>query len=225
MPTKPAQSKARAARMASLSIAWGLVAGVAYLGLIGTLIGQFKGVIPQWAPPAIDPGIVNTPSAHASASLASLRTVAIAAIPFAIIAIIGLGIVLRLRPTMVAIAGLLIAAACLGLAGTVLVFITVVVDNADTRNGFLVALVTIIAVPVLLRLQRFIRRFYDRSPALVTLLFGALALAYFIFSNNASISSIVLGQLNDWLALIAFGIALYAGLAAVRHGGRARGLP
>lgn len=223
MPIKPAQSKVRATRMAALSVAWGLVAAVAYLGLISTLISQLKGAFPQWTPPTIDPGIVHTASAHASPSLSSLRTVAIAAIPFAIIAVIALGIILRLRPTILAFSGLLIAAACLGLAGTVLVFITVVVDDTNTRNGIAVAVVTIIAVPVLLRLQRFIRRFYDRSPALVSLLFGALALIYFIFSNNASLSSIVLGQLNDWLALIAFGIALYAGISAARHGSRARG--
>lgn len=222
MSTKLAQSKARATRMASLSVAWGLVAGVAYLGLIGTALGQMKGVIPQWTPPAIDPGIVSTPGVHASPSLSSLRTVAVAAIPFAIVAVIALGIAARLRPTTIAFSGLLIGAACLGLAGTVLVFITVVVEDADTRNGLLVAVVTIVAVPILLRLQRFIRRFYDRSPALVSLLFGALALIYFIFSNNASISSIVLSQLNDWLTLIAFGVALYAGIRAVRHGIRAR---
>jgi hypothetical protein len=85
-----------------------------------------------------------------------------------------------------------------------------------------VAVVTILLVPVLLRVQKFIRRFYNRAPALVSLLFGALLLVYFIFSNNASISSIVLSQLDYWLALAAFAIALYAGVTTVRHGGRAR---
>jgi hypothetical protein len=223
MPSKPAQSKARAAKMASLSIAWGLVAGVAYLGLIGTIVTHFTGVLPQWTPPTFDSGIVNSPAAHANASLSSLRTVAVAAIPFAILAVILLGLIARLRPTFLAASGLLMAAACLGLAGTVLVFITVVADNASTRSGLAVALVTLIAVPILLRVQRFIRRFYNRAPAVVSLLFGALLLIYFIFSNNASISSIVLVQLDYWLGIIAFGIVLYAGITSARQGRRARG--
>ncbi len=222
MPSKPADEKTRAARTASLGIAWGLVAGIAYLGLIGAAIAQFKGAFPQWSPPTFDAGIIRSPAAHANPSLASLRTIAVAAIPFAIIAVIALGLVARLRPKFVAPAALLIAAACLGLAGTVLVFITVVADSTSTRTGIAVALVTIIAVPVLLRVQRFIRRFYNRSPALVSLLFGALLLAYFIFSNNASLSSIILSQLDYWLALAAFGIALYAGVSSVRHRRRAR---
>lgn len=226
MPSnKPVHPKVKAARMASLSIAWGLVAGVAYLGLIGNIVGKLKGAFPQWTPPTFDPGIVgivNTAAAHANPSLSSLRTIAVAAIPFAIVAVIALGLFARLRPTAAAPAGLLIAAACLGLAGTVLVFITVVADNADTRNGFLVAVVTIILVPVLLRVQKFIRRFYNTSPALVSLLFSVLLLIYFIFSNNASISSIVLSQLDYWLALAAFAIALYAGVTTGRHGARAR---
>jgi hypothetical protein len=227
MPSKPAPQKTQAGRTASLGIAWGLVAGVAYLGLIGTIVSQFKGALPQWSPPTFDSGIIHSAAAHASLahanpSLASLRTVAVAAIPFAIVAVIALGLIARLRPTDVVFAGLLIVAACLGLAGTALVFITVVVGDASTRNGIAVAVVTIIAVPVLLRVQHFIRRFYRRSPAVVSLLFGALLLVYFIFSNNASLSSIVLSQLDYWLALAAFGIALYAGISSVRHRRAAR---
>jgi hypothetical protein len=222
MPSKPAPPKTRAARMATLSIAWGLVAGVAYLGFIGKAISQLKGVFAHWTPPIFDSGIVSAAAAHANPSLSSLRTIAVAAIPFAIVAVIALGLITRIFPTTVAPAGLLIAVACLGLAGTVLVFITVVVDDANTRNGIAIALITIIAVPILLRIQHFIRRFYQRSPAVVSLLFGALLLIYFIISNNASLSSIVLSQLDYWLALVAFTIALYAGITSARSGRRAR---
>lgn len=224
MPSsKPPHPKVQAARMASLSIAWGLVAGVAYLGLINGVVMQIAHAIPQWSPPTFDTGLIHIPAAHANASLSSLSTVAIAAIPFAIVAVIALGVFARLRPTHPAPSGLLIAAAALGLAGSFLVFLTVVVDDQTNRNNFLVALVTIIIVPVLLRIQRFIKRFYNRTPAVASLLFAALLLAYVFLSNGTSISSIVLSQLDVWLALIAFSIALYAGVTSARHGAKARG--
>ncbi|HEX9067666.1 MAG TPA: hypothetical protein VF807_02770, partial [Ktedonobacterales bacterium] len=94
----------------------------------------------------------------------------------------------------------------------------------NQKNGveFIVALATIVAVWVLIRLQRFIRRFYTSSPALVSLFFVIFTVAYVIFGQGVNITSIVVSQLDIWLALVASVIALYASINLTRHGGKAR---
>ena len=82
---------------------------------------------------------------------------------------------------------------------------------ANLKNGvqFIVALLTIVIVSILLRLQRGIRRFFRRSPAVASLLFAAVTIFYLIISNGANISTLVLQQVDVWLSLLAFAIVLY----------------
>jgi hypothetical protein len=116
---------------------------------------------------------------------------------------------------------LLIAAAVLGLAGTALLFFNRVVKDEKPAE-ILAALGTIVAIPVLLRVQRFVRRFYQRVPAFASLLVGALLLAYLFLTNGTSISAIIMRDVDIYLALGAFTMVLYSGITLVRRGQQLR---
>lgn len=214
-----------AAKTASLAIAWGIAAGVAYLGLIYQAVHLIvKATNGDWAGAPVDQGIVTFGSKFQQfgTSYAQLATIVIAALPIAIIATVAVGIIARARPSLSLSAGLLIVAAVIGLAGSLLLFVALV---ANLKNGiqFVVALITIVIVSILLRLQRAIRRFFRRSPAIASLLFAAVTIFYLILSNGANISSLVLQQVDIWLALLAFAIVFYCGVSLVRIRRRLRG--
>jgi hypothetical protein len=124
--------------------------------------------------------------------------------------------ILRARPGITILATLSIVASVIGLAGSAFLFLATVA-NAKNGQDFLIALLTIVLVFVLVRLQRFVRRFYQRSPAFATLVFGLLAIVFIILSNGTSITAIILSQIDYWLALVAFGITLYASGNLTRH--------
>lgn len=214
-----------AAKRASLAIAWGVAAGVAYLGLIyqavQIIVNATNG---QWAGVPVDKGIISYGAQFKEFGdpYTQIATFVIAALPIAIIATIALGIIARARPRISVTAGLLIAASILGLAASLLLFVAIV---ANLKNGiqFVVALATIVIVSILLRLQRGVRRFFRRSPAIASLLFAAVTVFYLILSNGANISGLVLQQVDIWLSLLAFAIVLYCGVSLVRIGARLRG--
>lgn len=215
-----------AARRASLAIAWGVAAAVAYLGLIyqavQLIVNATNG---QWSGGNIDQGIVHagTTFKQFGETYAQLATIVVAALPVFIVATIVLGIVARVRPRLTFIAPLLIACGVLGLAASLLLIVALV---ANPKNGiqFAIALITIVIVSVLLRLQRGIRRFFRRSPALASLLFAGVTVFYLIISNSANISSLMLEQVDVWLSLLAFAIVAYGGVTLVRIGQRLRGM-
>jgi chromate transport protein ChrA len=140
-------------------------------------------------------------------------------LPFAIGAIILFGMILRARPGITILASLSIVASVIGLAGSLFLFLATVA-NEKNGQGFLIALLTIVLIFVLVRLQRFIRRFYQRSPAFATLFFALLAIIFVILSNGTTITAIILSQIDYWLALVAFGITLYASVNLTRHSRR-----
>lgn len=221
MLSRKSDPRADARKMSSLAIAWGIVAGIAYLGLIGAAITFLKKQVSAWQGITVDPGILQLAQAKHSTQ-ATISTLVLAALPVAIIAVIALGIIARARPNLPVAGPLLILAALLGLAGSVLLFLGLVV-NAQNGTELAVALATIVLVAILLRLSRYIRRFYGRSPAAATMLFALLTVAYLILSNGGgNISSIVLSQVDVWLSLIAFAIALYSGAVVVRARRRMR---
>jgi hypothetical protein len=215
-----------ASRRASLAIAWGVAAAVAYLGLIyqavQLIVNATNG---QWSGGNIDQGIVHagTTFKQFGETYAQLATIVVAALPVFIVATIVLGIVARVRPRLTFIAPLLIACGVLGLAASLLLIVALV---ANPKNGiqFAIALITIVIVSVLLRLQRGIRRFFRRSPALASLLFAGVTVFYLIISNSANISSLMLEQVDVWLSLLAFAIVAYGGVTLVRIGQRLRGM-
>lgn len=205
-----------AAKRASLSIAWAAVAGIAYLGLIKRGLDAV-GAAAHWNSPAVDAGLYAIPQAQAriGGPYATLGAVAITAIPVALVAAIALGVATRIRPHLVFLPSLLFIAGLIGLIGTLLLGYTQLVTPKKELE-FGIALGTIVIVSILLRLQRFIRRFYRRAPAVASLLVAVLALAYLVLSNGTSISAVFLEQIDIWLGLIAFAIVLYNGIQLVR---------
>lgn len=222
MHGKHLQIRADARKMAVLALVWGLVAGVAYFGLIKHVV-QLIMAATGWAGPSIsfDSGLITIDPGQAGQvghTHTALYTTAIAALPIAILVIVGLGIVARVRPTATLLTGLLIPAALLGLVGTLLLFVDVVA-TVKNRNDFLLALGTVVVIALLLRLQRFVRHFYRRSPAVVSVIVGLVLLSYiFVTNGTTNISTIVLTDIDIWLALAAFTIALYCGIILVRRG-------
>ncbi|HEY7343552.1 MAG TPA: hypothetical protein VH591_21970 [Ktedonobacterales bacterium] len=215
-----------AARRASLAIAWGVAAVVAYLGLIYQAVQLIvHATNGQWSGGTVDPGIIHaaTTFKQFGATYAQLAGVVVAALPVVIVATIVLGIIGRVRPRLTFIAPLLIVCGVLGLVASLLLIVALV---ANPKNGvqFAVALLTIVIVSILLRLQRGIRRFFRRSPALASLLFAAVTVFYLIISNGANISSLVLQQVDVWLSLLSFAIVAYCGVTLVRIGQRLRGM-
>ena len=208
-------------KRALLSVAWGIVAGVAYLGLIGqgvSAIAKATGLIGEGE--TIDSGLIKLTTANGGVnvpdSLHALAVTALAILPIAIIAIIVLGILLRIRPRQGILAALLIIAGALGLLGS-LVFFLRVVATASNGKGFVLALITGVVVSILLRLQRSIRQSYRTNPALVTLLVALLTLIYLVLSNGTSITAIFLADIDVWLALVGFAIVFYAGIQIARY--------
>jgi hypothetical protein len=206
--------------MASLLIAWGLVALLAYLGGVRRFV-DFIVAAKLWPAPGvdIDNGLLHPNLGNFGGTYSPLITATVIALPFAIGAIILFGMILRARPGITILATLSIVASVIGLAGSAFLFLATV---ANQKNGqqFLTALLTIVLVFVLVRLQRFVRRFYQRSPAFATLTFGLLAIVFIILSNGTSITAIILSQIDYWLALVAFAITLYASANLTRHSRR-----
>jgi hypothetical protein len=208
-------------KRALLCVAWGIVAGVAYFGLIGrgvSAIAKATGLIGQGE--TIDSGLINLTTASGGVSVPTsvhaLAVTALAVMPIAIIAIIVLGILLRVRPRQGILAALLTIAGALGLLSS-LVFFLRVVATASNGKGFLLALITGVVVSILLRLQRSIRQSYRSNPALVTLLVALLTLVYLVLSNGTSITAIFLADIDVWLAFVGFAIVFYAGIGIARY--------
>lgn len=213
-----------AAQMSSLAVAWAIAAAIAYLGLIKRAIDLVAAATP-WPGVSVDAGLVSLSAARSARFVAPYGNYvvwAVAALPFAIAALAICGIAARARPQLFTVSSVIIMLASIaGEVGALLIFAAQV---ATRKNGteFVVALATIILVGVLLRLQHFVRRFYRRSPAIATLVFAILTIVYLALSNGVNISSIILGQVDIWLSMIAFGIALYAGVRLARAARRAR---
>src|SRR5579859_1949327 len=98
MPGKHNFSRADAGKMASLSIVWGAAAGVAYLGLISHAVALLK-TATGWSGPGttFDSGLLTLHAAPISPSLSALSSFAVAAIPIACAAILGLGVAAWIR--------------------------------------------------------------------------------------------------------------------------------
>lgn len=217
MPFKSSNPRSDARKMASLSIVWGAVAAAAYFGLVLVAVNLVKQAT-GWPGPGnnIDAGLIKLNHAAPGQGPSSLFTIAVAALPIAIAVSVGLGLAARIRPSLTIFSALIMAAGVVGLAGAILLLVDNVVNVPKNRTDFAVAIGTIVAVPILLRIQRFVRRFYRRTPAVSSLIFAALLAVYLFLSNGTSISSIVLTDIDIWIALAAFAIVLYAGFKLAR---------
>jgi hypothetical protein len=215
MSKKQTDPKAEAEKMASLGIVWSVLAGVAYLGLIKAVVDPLEKN--GWAGPTISThGLRNLTADSTGFISADLFKVALVAMPFAIGAALLLAIAGRIRPDFVPVPAVFILAAVVGLAGSVALFLNQVYTPAN-RLGFLVALGTIVGVWILLRLERYVRRLHRLNPAVSTLLIAVLVIIYLVASTSANISSIVLKQIDVWLAVVALIIVLYAAIRLLQE--------
>jgi hypothetical protein len=213
--------RAETAKRAWLCIVWGAGAGAAYLGLIYRglkLIGSTAKSLGLSI--TFDQGLIAYTSSSSGASK-SLVTVAIAALPVAIIAVLVLGIVARARPTLTAPPVGLVVAAGIGLVGSVGLLLDVV-NTGQNRSGFLAAIVTIVLISILLRISRRVRQSYQSNPALVSAIVGFVSIAYLFLLNAANIPALLLQDIDFWLALVSFGIVLYSAINMIGLAARAR---
>lgn len=218
MAGKDSDPKANAARMASLGIVWGVLAGVAYVGLIAVAVNYINHL-------GLNGPTVNTQGLRSitvdltGAPAASVLKLAIEAIPFAIGAVILLAIGARVFPGLIPLPALLIVAALIGLIGTAILFLNRM-SQPNNRTGFLIALGTIIGVWILVRVERNVRHLSRRNPAVASLLLTVLVVAYLVASNVTTIPALILGEIDVWLALVAFIIVLYAAIRMLRQSTR-----
>lgn len=206
--------KAEASKMASLSIVWGVLAGVAYLGIIALLVTRLDqaGVS---GPTVTTNGLRSITVNLDGAPAAGLLGLLIHALPYAIGAAILLAIAARLLPQFVPLPALLILAGLIGLVGTAILFLERM-NLTQNRTGFLIALGTIVGLWIVARLEQQVRRLGKRNPAVASLVLAVLVVAYLVASNIATIPTLVLGEIDVWLALVAFVIVLYAGIRMLR---------
>lgn len=219
MAGKDMDPKVEAKKMAALSIVWGAVAAVAYLGLVARAIDLIKAATGWVGPSDITQGILKihtAPHAISTTDLyGTLFAISVPAIPAAIVAVIALGIAGRIKAN-VALGGGLVAGAVVGLLGSLALFVAVV-NTKSNLNDFLLSLATIVLVTVLVRLQKQLRHAFKQNPAVASIFLSVVVLAYIFLSNGTSITAIILRQVDIWLALIAFAITLYAGIHYIRN--------
>src|SRR5262249_43916289 len=131
MAGKTVDAKTRVTRMASLSVAWGLLAGVAYFGLIKRAVDYAK-ANSAWPGFAVDSGLSTIAGSHVAGNYQALVRVALIALPIAAGAVIALGIIARVRPTLPAISVIALIAAVAGLLSAGMIFVAKVVN---AQNG------------------------------------------------------------------------------------------
>lgn len=206
--------KAESAKMASLSIVWGVLAGVAYLGIIAGLVERLT-QLGVSGPSVATNGLHSISPDLNGAPAASVLTLLVEALPFAIGAVIVLAIAARVVPRLVPLPALMIVAGLVGLVGTAILFVNRM-NLTQNRTGFLIALGTIIGLWILTQLRAHVGRLNKNNPAVGSLLLAVLVVAYLVASNIATIPALILDEIDVWLALVAFVIVLYAGIRMLR---------
>jgi hypothetical protein len=207
-------AKARAVQMASLSVGWAVLAGIAYLGLINDALVLVGKQIPQFSNP-VDKGLLALKPTDFTSTFQSLANTALIVVPIAVVAVLVLGIAARLRPGLALLAWLSLAASLLGLVSAGVIYLGTVIRPA-TELQFAVAVATIVVIAVLVRLGKFVRRFYQRAPGPTSILFAAVTIADLVLANQTNVTSLILSNVDAWMALLAFVIATYAGIRLVR---------
>ncbi len=131
-------------------------------------------------------------------------------IPIAALTNIILGFIAATRSAARPVTNLNIAAAIVGIAGTVIMFIPFVAQNPDNQHKFLFAAVIVVATSVISRVQKQLRKFFQDHPTVASL--GLLVIGYAAvwLADQITFTAIILTQVGVWLALIAFVVALYA---------------
>jgi hypothetical protein len=211
MSDRKTDPRDEASKMASLAIVWSVLAGVAYLGPIKGTVEAIKQSVHASSPVILTSGLRTLHHDRLGLGSVDLFHLALTAVPFAIGAALLLAIVARVRPELIPAPIVLVLAALVGFVASAALFLDEVYTPANQLT-FLVALGTIVGIWLLVRLERYVRRLHRRNPAVSTLLLTLLVVAYLVATNAATISSLILGQIDLWLAVIAFIIVLYASI-------------
>jgi hypothetical protein len=205
--------------MASLGIVWSVLAGVAYLGIIRGVVDQIKTALKVTDPTIDTQGLRYLHYVAAGVGSSSVFNFALTAVPFAIGAVLLMAIATLVRPQLIPVPIVLVIAALVGLVTSLLLFLNQVYTPAN-QLSFVVAVGTVAGVWLLLRLERYVRRLHRVNPAVSTLLLAVLVVAYLVAYNAANISTLVLRQIDIWLAVAAFAITLYAAIRALQESAR-----
>jgi hypothetical protein len=160
--------------------------------------------------------------AQAGDPLSLLFLLLVLLVPVAAIGVIVLGFIARARNASRVAANLNIAAAIVGIAGTVVMFIPLVAEQASTQQKFLLAAVIVVATTIVSRIQKQLRNLFQDHPTIASLGLLVIAYATLWLANQITFEAIILTQAGVWLALIAFVVALYAAYRTRREAWAAR---
>ncbi len=115
-----------------------------------------------------------------------------------------------------------ILATILGLAGTLVMFIPNVAENATTQREFAIAGLVVVASAVLSQIQKPLRNLFKANPTITSLLLVAFAYGSLVLANSISFIQIIVQQAGIWLGLLSFLIGLYSGTRIYRLARAAR---
>jgi hypothetical protein len=143
-------------------------------------------------------------------------------IPVAAAMNIILGFIAATRSAARPVTNLNIVAAIVGIAGTIIMFVPFVAQDANNQRKFLLAAVIVVGTSVLSRVQKQLRKFFQDHPTVGSL--GLLVVAYLAvyLTDQITFAAIILTQVGVWLALSAFIVALYATYRTRREAWAAR---
>lgn len=143
-------------------------------------------------------------------------------IPIAAITVIVLGFIARTRNATKVNTNLNIAAAIVGIVGTILMFIPLVAEQTDTQQKFLFAAAIVVATTIVSRIQKQLRNLFQDHPTIASI--GLLVVAYLALylAGQITFEQIIVTQIGVWLGLIAFVISLYAAYRTRREAWAAR---
>ncbi len=160
--------------------------------------------------------------AQAGDPLSLLFLLLVLLIPVAAIGAVVLGFIARARNASRVETNLNIATAIVGIAGTVVMFIPLVAEQAETQQKFLFAAVIVVATTIVSRIQKQLRKLFQDHPTIASV--GLLVVAYLTIylASQITFEAIILTQIGVWLALIAFVISLYAAYRTRREAWAAR---
>jgi hypothetical protein len=210
------------AKYASLGLVWGVIALLAFILLPwlhdGTHGFTYVGTVAQHGVGAIK----GNPQGSLADPVSFLFFLLIVLIPVASIVVIVTSLIARIRPPSRALLNGTIAAAIVGIAGTLVMFVPNVANNPEDQKKFAFAAGVVVLTGVLSRIQKQLRSLFSDHPTVASLLLLIVVYAFIFSENYATFTSIIFSQSGIWLSLVAFLIATFGGYSMIREMRRAR---
>jgi hypothetical protein len=207
---------------ATMSFVWGVIALAAFFALPWVANSKGGGYTTGFAF-ALNVANSGIGAIHGvkAASLADplslLYFVLILLIPVAALGTAVTGIFMRVRvPEKNNLIVLSFLSVIVGLAGTLVMFIPNVAENATTQRQFEVAGIVVLISAVLSQIQKPIQNLFKANPTITSLLLVGFAYGSLVLANSVSFIQIIVQQAGIWLGLLSFMIALYSGTRIYR---------